>query len=126
MMNMSRIGFSGVPIGEATAYQRKPKQEIPCSDFKNTLNHETALNNEKVLNVECAMNREEEMFFNCSDDILEILRTHPDFARSSPENPFLQVEALYLIKLIYSLIPGSGGGHCVSLGRGRRDHSDHP
>ena len=80
-----KLGIGGRPVGRGVS-GREPKQNVPCSDFQNTLNKETCHNTEKFLNSEDALNTERPMEFQCSDDILEILRTHPDFFHVPPEN----------------------------------------
>ena len=79
-----KLGIGGRPVGRGVS-GREPKQNVPCSDFQNTLNKETCHNTEKFLNSEDALNTERSMEFQCSDDILEILRTHPDFFHVPPE-----------------------------------------
>ena len=80
-----RIGIGGRAVGRGVS-GREPKQNVPCSDFQNTLNKERCDNTEKFLNVEDALNTERSMEFQCSDDILEILQSHPDFFHVTPEN----------------------------------------
>ena len=43
-------------------------------------------NTEGALNLELVLNVEREVVFKSNDDILEILRTHPDFARVEPDS----------------------------------------
>ena len=43
-------------------------------------------NTEGALNLELVLNLEREAVFKSNDDILEILRTHPDFARVEPDS----------------------------------------
>ena len=80
-----RIGIGGRAVGRGVS-GREPKQNVPCSDFQNTLNKERCHNTEKFLNSEDALNTERPMEFQCSDDILEILQSHPDFFHVPPEN----------------------------------------
>ena len=80
-----KVGIGGRPVGRGVS-GREPKQSLPCSDFQNTLNKERCHNTEKFLNSEDALNTERPMEFKCSDDILEILQSHPDFFHVPPEN----------------------------------------
>ena len=57
----------------------------PCSSFRNTQNTESVLNTTPVANGEAVLNAEREFEFKSSDDILELLRTHPDFERAPKE-----------------------------------------
>ena len=82
---MKKMGIGGKPVGKGT-FGREPKQNIPCSDFQNTQNKEICQNTEKFLNTEEAVNTEQPINFQCSDDILEILQSHPDFFHVPPEN----------------------------------------
>ena len=53
---------------------------------QNTSNTERVVNTESALNVELVLNVEREVVYKSNDDILEILRTHPDFARVEPDS----------------------------------------
>lgn len=44
------------------------------------------VNTESVLNTDFVLNIEREVVFKSNDDILEILKTHPDFARVQPDS----------------------------------------
>lgn len=98
-----RLGFGGAPIGEATESQRKPKQDIPCSAFMNTQNKETHMNTERFLNTARSLNHGTIITFKSSDDILEILRTHPDFARVPKDKTGALVAAI-----ISAIVAGGG------------------
>ena len=80
-----RLGIGGRPVGKGVS-GREPKLNVPCSDFQNTLNKETCQNTEKFQNSEDVLNTECPVEFQSSDDILEILRSHPDFFRVPHDN----------------------------------------
>ena len=73
-------GIYGVPIGPGI-HGTKQKLSTPCSWFKNTMNIERISNTEKIVNLEYVMNLEKQFEFKSSDDILKLLKTHPDFER---------------------------------------------
>jgi hypothetical protein len=79
-----RMGIGGRPVGRRV-HGRKPKMSTPCSDFQNTQNKEDEMNGERCMNKDTPLNRENKPVFQSSDDILEILRSHPDFARVTPD-----------------------------------------
>ena len=78
------LGIGGLSIGEGT-HGRGQKMSTPCSSFRNTQNTERVLNTTPVANGEAVLNAEREFEFKSSDDILELLRTHPDFERAPKE-----------------------------------------
>ena len=78
-------GIGGRPIGEGTQ-GRGQRMSVPCSSFKNTQNTERVLNAALVMNGETFLNTEREFEFKSTDDILELLRTHPDFERVPAEH----------------------------------------
>ena len=53
---------------------------------QNTSNTERVVNTETALNADFVLNAERGVVFKSNDDILEILRTHPDFARVEPDS----------------------------------------
>ena len=59
---------------------------IPCSDFRNTENHERVENTDQASNLEINSNMEQSGKFKSTDDILQIMKTHPDFERLPPDN----------------------------------------
>ena len=56
MKKSNRIGIGGKPIGEAMPNQRKPKYQIPCSEYTNIMNQDHAANNAKILNTDKHLN----------------------------------------------------------------------
>ena len=84
-----RIGIHGLPIGPGRPGTQKMAN--PCNLFKNTQNTEGALNTEKVSNVDFALNTERNITFKSNHDILQLLKTHPDFERIPPDQlqPFV-------------------------------------
>ena len=69
---------------------------------QNTANTERVANAEAALNVELVLNVEREIVFKSNEDILEILRSHPDFARVKPDS----MEALLAALLSGVMVAG--------------------
>lgn len=103
MPNPTRLGFGGLPIGEAAGNQRQPKQATPCSAFRNTHNQETHMNTQMFMNTSRAFNHGATITFKSSDDILTILRTHPDFIRLPKD----RADAI-LAAILSGLVAGGG------------------
>ena len=91
------LGIGGLSIGEGTQ-GRGQKMSVPCSSFRNTQNTERVLNTALVMNGEVFLNTEREFEFKSTDDILELLRTHPDFERAPTE---------YLQPIIAAILSGT-------------------
>ena len=87
--NGSRSGIHGLPIGPGRPDTQKMAN--PCNFFKNTQNSEQVLNTQKHSNVDFALNIEQTINFKSNDDILQLLKTHPDFERIPPDQlqPFV-------------------------------------
>ena len=87
MANFNRVGIGGIPVGDSRRDQRKPKYGVSTSELTNiangakVLNNSTALNTDRHLNTDFAFNEPKPIVFKTSDDILEILRSHPDIQR---------------------------------------------
>jgi hypothetical protein len=78
-----RSGIHGLPIGPGRPDTQKMAN--PCNFFKNTQNSEGVLNIQNISNVDFALNIERNITFKSNDDILELLKTHPDFERIPPD-----------------------------------------
>ena len=78
-----RIGIHGLPIGPGRPDTQKMAN--PCNFFKNTQNTERVLNTQNISNVDFALNIERNITFKSNDDILELLKTHPDFEKIPPD-----------------------------------------
>ena len=78
-----RSGIHGLPIGPGRPDTQKMAN--PCNFFKNTQNSERVLNTQNISNVDFALNIERNITFKSNDDILELLKTHPDFERIPPD-----------------------------------------
>ena len=96
------VGIGGLSIGQGTQ-GRGQKMSVPCSSFRNTQNTERVLNTALVANGEVVLNTEREFEFKSADDILELLRTHPDFERAPKE--YLQP----IVAAILSGLMAAGG-----------------
>ena len=78
-----KIGIHGLAIGPGRPGTQKMAN--PCNLFKNTQNSERVLNTQKISNVGFALNVEQNITFKSNDDILQLLKTHPDFERIPPD-----------------------------------------
>ena len=78
-----RIGVHGLATGPGIPGTQKMAN--PCNLFKNTQNSERVLNTEIVSNVDFALNVEQNITFKSNYDILQLLKTHPDFERVPPD-----------------------------------------
>ena len=117
MANFNRVGIGGIPVGDATPDQRKPKYEVSTSEFTNilngakVLNNATALNTDRHMNTDLALNEPKPIVFKSSDDILEILRSHPEIQRL----PKSQMEAI-LAAIASAAVAGVGFALTIHLG----------
>ena len=84
-----RSGIHGLTNGPGRPDTQKMAH--PCNFFKNTQNSEQVLNTQKHSNVDFALNIEQTINFKSNDDILQLLKTHPDFERIPPDQlqPFV-------------------------------------
>ena len=78
-----RSGIHGLAIGPGGPDTQKMAN--PCNFFKNTQNSERVLNTQNISNIDFALNIEQNITFKSNDDILELLKTHPDFERIPPD-----------------------------------------
>jgi len=98
---MSRKGIGGKPVGPGVHGR---EQKFCTTAFKNTMNKDTPLNKEHVLNTEFVMNTPKEGVFESTDDILRILRTHPDFLQATKRDLEPLVKALFAGLLSVSMV----------------------
>ena len=135
MKKSNRIGIGGKPIGEAMPNQRKPKYQIPCSEYTNIMNQDHAANNAKILNTDKHLNLDlalneykpigkiikililyvDDTFnfpaFKTTDDIQKILETHPEIQRL-PKSHIAAIVAA----IISALATGVGFALTIHLG----------
>ena len=79
------LGIDGAPIGKGI-HGTQPKMDNPCNMFRNTGNAERVGNTERRVNVEAAANTEKTFTFKSNNDILKLLKYHPDFERVPPDS----------------------------------------
>ena len=117
MANFNRAGIGGFPVGDARQDQRKPKFDHASSEYTNilnhgkVLNHSIGLNTDTHLNLERALNEYKPISFKSSDDILEILQSHPEIQRL----PKPQLHGI-LAAVISALGAGVGFALTIHLG----------
>ena len=76
------VGFAGIGPG----IEDTQKVSVPCNFYTNLLNNDRHDNVELPMNTEMVLNKEYKITFKTNDDILGMLRTHPDFQRIPPNS----------------------------------------
>ena len=92
----------GVP-GIGPGIEGTQKVSVPCNFYTNLQNHDRHENVEQHMNFETALNKEHTIIFHSTDDILQMLRIHPDFQRI-PSDYLQPIIAGILSGLLFHII----------------------